>query len=142
MSLFSGTKRELSYTIKQEFDSASGVVRLQWSGDVTLGLLELEHRKFRERANLDEIKALLVDFTDVQHVRLSNTDITFFSQGESPFPPGFPRVFVAGRDFHYGMLRMYEMLAGARRAGTTVARSLAEAYEVLQLKDPKFEPWE
>lgn len=83
----------------------------------------------------------IIDFSEVTG-DVPTADIRF--RGESPARmPDRRRIFVAPTDLVFGMLRIY----GAHQdiGGTpppTVVRTIAEAYALLDLSEPTFEPWE
>jgi hypothetical protein len=49
-------------------------------------------------------------------------------------------VFVAPTPHIYGMARMFEILGEATRPNLHVVRTLEEAYKVLNVQEPQFEP--
>jgi hypothetical protein len=123
-----------------EFEPKLKVACVRWTGDVSLQTLRREYEKFRTLPEVAGLKAVIVDFSHAQQVQLSCNDISAFSQDSAIFLPGFPRVFIGPKDLQFGLLRMYQTLAGDPRDGTCVVRTMDEAYAALGLTEPAFQP--
>ena len=123
-----------------EWEPERKIARITWRGNVTLEALRLQSESFRSRPEVGILKGIIIDFTHAGSVDMPGSAVLNFTEDSPVFPPAFPRVMVAEKDLHYGLLRMYENLAAERRAGTTVVRTMAEAYRLLDLQDPVFVP--
>lgn len=111
-----------------------------WNGDVSLEVLRAQAEIFRLHYDVTELTGVIVDFSGTRDIRLTPNELLTFANDEPLFPAGFSRVMVAAKDLHFGLLRMYENLSSERRQGTTVVRTLQEAYAALELSNPVFVP--
>ncbi len=126
--------------ISVEWEPVRKIARVTWRGDVSLSALRARSEAFRRWPEIDRLHGIIVDFTRTGEVNLTSYDLLTFSEDIPVFPPAFPRVMVAEQDLHYGLLRMYENLAAERRTGTTVVRTMQEAYALFKLDEPVFVP--
>jgi hypothetical protein len=59
---------------------------------------------------------------------------------ESIIATGYMRVAVASQDFLFGMMRMLQILSEQSRPELHVVRTMDEAYRLLQVESPEFNP--
>lgn len=134
-----GHDREIHGNL-MEWEPERKIARITWQGNVTLEALRLQSEAFRLRPEVGVLKGIIIDFTHSGTVDMPASDVLNFTEDSPVFPSSFPRVMVAEKDLHFGLLRMYETLTAERRTGTIVVRTLAEAYRILGLQDPVFVP--
>jgi hypothetical protein len=56
------------------------------------------------------------------------------------FADGQATVFVASKDYVYGLARMFQMLGEGSRRNLRVVRTIDEAYRLLRVDSPEFRP--
>jgi hypothetical protein len=83
----------------------------------------------------------ITDFSDVTAVAFTPETIYELAAAKSIMrDPSRLVVFVAPTPHIYGMARMLEILREATRPNLHVVRTLEEAYKVLNVQEPQFEP--
>jgi hypothetical protein len=82
----------------------------------------------------------IVDITAVTKLDVSSEALRQLAAKPSAFPSGHLSVFVAPKDFAYGMARMFQMLGERTRPNLRVVRTLDEAYRLLGMETPEFGP--
>ncbi|MGA9979012.1 MAG: hypothetical protein WBQ08_10330 [Candidatus Sulfotelmatobacter sp.] len=122
-----------------DFDARSAVLRVTVEGVVTdKSLLECYATVTKYFASHPPCRGILL-FSHTKFEVSSNV-VKRLASGASAFPAGFMRVFVTPTDVVYGTARMFQILAEKSRPDLHVVRTLEEAYKLLQLESPEFNP--
>jgi hypothetical protein len=124
-----------------EFDAENKVLLGTIEGHVT----EQEFEEFFHSATLYAASVKphsgIADFTGVTRFDVRREKLRAFAFGPPAFrDPRIPRVVVAQDPELFGLARMYQSLAEETRPLLNVVHTMKEAYEVLQLRNPRFEP--
>ncbi|HWX53285.1 MAG TPA: hypothetical protein VN176_01705 [Verrucomicrobiae bacterium] len=124
-----------------EFDSVHRVLRWSMTGHITdEDLLEC-YKAAAHQVQQTNPAAAILDLTRVTSSEVSSGAIQNIAAGDPVLPdPTRPQVIVAPSDHLYGISRMYQLLGEHTRPGLRVVRSMAEAYAVIGLERPNFEP--
>jgi hypothetical protein len=135
-----GTLRgRFSVSCVLDFDAKNAVLRATVEGVVTdKSLLECYAIVAKYFASHPPCRGMLV-FSHAKF-EVSSEVVKRLASGASAFPGGFRRVFVTPTDVVYGMARMFQILAEKTRPDLHVVRTLEEAYKLLQIESPEFEP--
>jgi hypothetical protein len=123
-----------------QVDRAHDVLLVTFAGAMTaksLALLDILLTNFVAR---EGTMPTVIDFTAVTAVDVGVATLVTRGQGRT-LMPGQSRIFVTPDDLLFGLLRLYSTYQDHRgeRPPTTV-RSMAEAFKLLSLSEPKFEP--
>lgn len=79
------------------------------------------------------------DFSGITAFSASGEVVRTLAQTPPSYKSPIPWLLVAPRDVHYGMARMYQIIASDVRPQLQVVRSLEEALTTLGVQNPKFE---
>jgi len=123
-----------------QYDSVHAVLLLVWHGDLVDELLVEGHTIGQQAIAKFKPSAIVSDFSEVTSFKVSSQCVQGLAMLEPVALRDQPLVIVAGSEHIYGMARMYEILNDARRVGLSVVHTLAEAYAIIDLADPQFEP--
>lgn len=88
------------------------------------------------------IAGAIVDFSQVTTDETSVDLIRELAERDPIIPDPILRVVVAPQDFVYGRMRMFQMIGEEKREMVRLVRRTDEAYDMLGLKTPVFEPLE
>jgi hypothetical protein len=121
-----------------ELERKGKIVRVTWKGEVTLAVLREGFSKTRQFATGRAIAGAISDFSHVHSIKLSSDDVYALTKEAPVFETEIPRITVSGKEHIFGMARMFELLSDD--AGLHVVRTTEEAYSLLQLQNPEFEP--
>jgi hypothetical protein len=80
------------------------------------------------------------DFSGITAFSASGEVVRTIAQTPPSYKSPLPWLLVAPRDVHYGMARMYQIIASDVRPRLKVVRSFEEALTALGVQNPKFEP--
>jgi hypothetical protein len=124
-----------------DFDSKSQTLRARAEGRVTdKELKDFYTSGFRWVALLKP-RAAITDLSSVTSFDVSHDTIRELARSESIFPdPHLPRVIIAPSSQVFGMARMFEIQGEGSRPALHVVRTEQEAYAVLGILQPQFEP--
>ena len=125
-----------------EFDGANKIIAIRYSGDVTF--------EFFKQFYLTEIPKRIVgwnfrgsifDLSDVTSMDFTPQQVRELAS----YPPADPdparmRVVVATSAHIFGLCRMFELHGEETRPNLHVVSSLSQAYALLQITNPNFEP--
>jgi len=123
-----------------ENDFTHAVLLLNWQGDITDDLLAQGHEIGQKAIAKFAPRAIISDFSHVTSFNVSSQCIQGLAMLEPVALRDQPLILVAGAEHIYGLARMYEILNDTRRVGLSVAHRREEAYTVINLTDPQFEP--
>jgi hypothetical protein len=121
-----------------EFDPMNKVVCWRLQGDVTDDLFIESLGLCADILADTDPKAGIIDLSLVTAFRVSIDVIKRVANSEPIFPPSLIRVVVAPADHVYGMARMFSGLSQHTRSNSHVVRTINEAYELLEIKEPEF----
>ena len=124
-----------------DFDLANGILRCRLEGRVTDDVLRDFFRVGADLAARTHPAAGVIDLSGVTSFEVS----THALREQSKVPPVFAdpdlrRVVIAPSADIYGMMRMFELEAEEVRPDIHVVRSEQQAWAILGVKDPRFEP--
>lgn len=123
------------------YDPTNRILRARFEGCVTEDELKEVYRLGQAQAPRIDPHAGITDFSDVTTLAFSPETIYELATSTPIMPdPSRPVVFVAPTPHIFGMARMFEILGGETRPNLHVVRSLEEAYAVLDVREPQFEP--
>ncbi|HUO59553.1 MAG TPA: hypothetical protein VMU24_02725 [Candidatus Acidoferrales bacterium] len=111
-----------------------------WHGYITDELLVQGHEIGQKGIAKFKPRAIISDFSQVTSFSATSQCIQSLAVLEPVALRDQPLVIVAGAEHIYGMARMYEILNEKRRIGLSVAHDLEEAYAMINLTDPQFQP--
>lgn len=123
-----------------EFDAKNNILRGTLDGRMTGAiLLDLQARTAKYMASRPPCRGIL-DFSKVTDFEVSTAAIREVAASPPVFPAGYMRVLVIPRDFIYGLARMFQILTEETRPELRVVRTMEEAYGLLEVSSPEFEP--
>lgn len=122
-------------------DSVHGILHCQFSGELNDKSLMDYYARARHHARTLNPQIGLLEFKDITSVSISTAVLAFLADSAPAFPDASkPRVMVAPTDLIYGKCRAFEIMGGGSRPRLHIVRTLEEAYAVLGVSDPQFEP--
>ncbi|MGO9087528.1 MAG: hypothetical protein ACLQBK_20105 [Candidatus Sulfotelmatobacter sp.] len=123
-----------------EFDANNNVLRGTLNGRMTgTILLDLYARAKKYMASRPPCRGIL-DFSKVTEFEVSSAAIRQVAAAAPAFPAGYMRVLVIPRDLIYGLARMFQILTEKTRPELRVVRTMEEAYRLLDVTSPDFQP--
>lgn len=124
-----------------DFDSANRILRCRLKGLVNDEVLKDFFRTGSQYAIRTQPAAGVVDLSAVISFDVSTPAIKVLARSAPVLhDPQLRRVVIAPSPGIYGMMRMFEMEGEATRPGLQVVRSEREAWAILAVRDPRFEP--
>jgi len=123
------------------YDPTNRILRARFEGRVTEDELREVYRLGQVQAARIDPHAGITDFSDVTTLAFSPETIYKLATSTPIMrDPSRLVVFVASTPHIFGMARMFEILGGETRPNLHVVRTLEEAYELLHVREPQFEP--
>ena len=120
------------------FDAVNNIFRASWEGPITDDIL-LEGYTAGGRLLASRLPCRgLQDFTEVTTAEISNETILKLAQMPPIYGVDSTVVFVAPKDFHYGLLRMFSIFGEKNRPNRHVVHTIEEAYKLLKVHAPQF----
>jgi hypothetical protein len=132
--------RSLAYCF--EFDSSTGILRCRLAGDVTDESLQECYEVAGKYAARTNPGVGIMDFSNVASFNVSSQTVRDLASRTPRMPGSRPRVLVAPSTQIYGLARMFQEIGSEARPEVHVVRSLDEAYTLLGVREPQFEPVE
>lgn len=124
-----------------EFDPVQEILRGRIEGPVTDESLQEFYRLAGEHAVRLLPRSAISDFSAVTSFEVSSETIRELARLAPAMPdPTRPRVAVAPSGLVFGLVRMFQSVAGDTRPKLHVVRTMEEAYALLGVKAPRFEP--
>jgi hypothetical protein len=124
-----------------DFDSANRILRFRLSGRVNDEILKDFFQAGSQYAVRIHPAAGVVDLSGVTSFDVSTPAIKAVARSTPVLhDPDLRRVVIAPSPGIYGMMRMFEMEGESTRPGLQVVRSEREAWAILAVRNPKFEP--
>jgi DNA-binding NarL/FixJ family response regulator len=132
-------KPKMSYSF--DFDPRNRILRFCLKGRITDALLRDFYEGMREPAHRIQPHAGVLDTSPVISFEVSSQAIRELAAASPIVPnPDFPRIVIAPSPDVYGMMRMFEKQADSTRANFHVVRAESEAWAILGVENPQFEP--
>ena len=126
-----------------EFDPVNGILRGRIEGPVTDQSIKEFYGRAGQYVARVHPRGGLMDFSGVTSFDVSSETIRQLAHQAPALPdPALPRVVIAPSGLTYGLLRMFQAVGGSTRPNLQVVRTQEEAYELLGLQAPRFEPLE
>ena len=126
-----------------EFDPVNHVLMARFEGPITEELVVEFDRVSRVCWTETNARAGILDVSLVTEIPLSSETIRHLARRDpAPEVEGKPRVVVAPRTDAFGLGRMFQLVGEAKRPLFQVVRTMNEAYAVLGIQSPQFEPFE
>jgi len=123
-----------------EFDSSNRILRCRFEGDVTDESLKECYEAAGKYAALTDPGVGIVDFSNVDSLHVSWQTVRDLARRTPGMPGSRPRFLVAPSTHMYGLARMFQQYGSGARPELHVVRSVDEAYTLLGVPEPQFEP--
>jgi hypothetical protein len=124
-----------------DFDSANRILRCRFEGKITDGTLKEFYRDAGEYSALTDSGATVLDMSLVSTLEVSPQTIReLASLPPAVADPSRPRCIIAASPQVFGMARMFELQGQETRPNLHVVRTQKEAWAILGVSKPKFEP--
>ena len=124
-----------------EFDSANRILRCRSRGTVTDESLSDCYGVFGKYAALTAPSTGILDLSAVASFEVSPETVRKLAKLPPVFPdPRPPRVIIAPSPRVFGIARMFEMQREGARPNLHVVHTEAEAFAILGILEPQFEP--
>jgi len=124
-----------------DFDSANRILRCRLSGEVNDEVLKDFFQAGSQQAIRIRPAAGVVDLSEVTSFDVSTPALKTVARSTPVLHnPDLRRVVIAPSPGIYGMMRMFEMEGEATRPGLQVVRGEREAWAILAVRNPHFEP--
>ncbi|BCA56471.1 hypothetical protein W02_36110 [Nitrospira sp. KM1] len=126
-----------------DFDPTHRILRVKFEGRATDDDLKTVYRYGQENVGRFDPQAGITDFSGVTAVAFSSQTMRELASSKPIMPDkSRPVVFVAPTLDLFGMARMFELQGGDARPNLHVVRTEEEAYQILNVDQPRFEPVE
>lgn len=128
--------------LRFEFDAGNKVLMALFDGRVTDESLMEAYQEIRKVSAASEARAGIVDFSSVTDFAASSGLVRELARLDPAFPDAShrPRCIVAPAPHLFGIARMFQIVGEPTRPSLKVVRTLDEAFAVLGVRDPHFEP--
>ena len=124
-----------------DFDATNRILRARFEGCVTDDELKEVYRLGEEHVTRIDAHAGITDFSGVTTVAFSSQTMRDLARSKPIMPdPSRPVLFVAPTPDLFGMARMFELEGSDTRPNLHVVRTAEEAYQLLNVRQPQFEP--
>ena len=124
-----------------DFDSKNRILRCRLHGRITGQELKTMYMNLYEIVLRTRPNAGLVDGSEVTSIEVSAELMRQLAKAAPVMPhPALPRVIIAPSADFYGLARMFEIQGEATRPNLHVVRSEREAFAILAVQDPHFDP--
>lgn len=124
-----------------EFDAAHGILQGRFEGLVRDESLRQYYQLARKHGVRLQARGGITDFSALTSFEASAQTLRQLAHLASALPdPTRPWVLVAPANHVFGLSRMFQSIAEATRPSLRVVRTLEEAYALLGVQVPRFEP--
>jgi len=123
-----------------EFDSRNSILRCRLEGDVTDESLKECCEAAGKYVALTHPDVGIMDFSNVASFNVSSQTVRDLARRTPVMPGSRPRVLVVPSTQIYGLARMFQQDGSEARPNLHVVRSVDEAYTLLGVREPQFEP--
>jgi hypothetical protein len=127
--------------LEAEFDSENRILRFRLEGTVTDESLNECYREIGKYAALTAPSTGILDLSKVTSFEVSPETIRRLADLPPAIPdPRPPRVIIAPSPHVFGIARMFEIHGQDTRPSLHVVRTESEAFAILGILEPHFEP--
>jgi hypothetical protein len=128
--------------IRFEFDSANKILLLRVEGPLTDEELAECYDAVRKYSIATDAIAGIFGFSSVTEFPVSTEFIRRLAKRKPAMPNATsrPRILVAPQQHAFGLIRMFQILGESTRPMLQVAHSMDEAFTILGVPSPHFEP--
>jgi len=123
-----------------ELDLASMILRVTITGTLTDAELNECYETTRQYASRTNPRSAVLDLTHVTKVELATETLERIAESPPILQDPALRIIVADSDYLYGLARMFQTLGEKTRQALHVVRTLDNAYALVGVKSPQFEP--
>lgn len=125
-----------------EFDGTNKILLSRFEGRFTDESAAKFHDAAWKYAAATDAKAGIVDFSSVTEFAISGETLRQIARQKPTLPnsTGRQRVIVAPQTHAYGLFRMFQIVGEQTRPLLAVVRTMDEAFAVLGVQSPHFEP--
>ena len=129
--------------LRFEFDAKNKILLVIFDERVTDASLTEAYQEMRKYSIASDARAGIVDFTFVSEFAASSNVVRGLARLDPALPDANhrPRCIVAPATHLFGIARMFQIAGESTRPSLTVVRSIAEAFAVLGVREPHFEPF-
>jgi hypothetical protein len=125
-----------------DFDLTKGILRSKLIGRVTDEVLKDFFRADADYVVRTEPQAGIVDFSETTSFEVSARAIGELAKSPLVLPSSGVRRVVIAPPHAYGLMRMFEIAGETTRPDIHVVRTAREAWAILSVTNPRFEPLE
>jgi hypothetical protein len=126
-----------------EFDATNQVLCCRFSGHINSRFMESFSADARQHTASLGPRAVVFDFSAVTSSEVLSSAVLALAEAPPVVSdPTCPRVVVAPAPLIFGLARMFQIRGESSRPRLEVVRSLTEAWALLNVQDPHFEPLE
>jgi hypothetical protein len=122
-----------------DFDAANNILRVTIDGHITDAILFDGYAAMARCVAFHPACHSIADFSPAISADFSSEAIKQLAAAP-PLPTAALRILVAPADSVYGMARMFQILSEETRPNLHIVRTMDEAYSLLQVKSPEFNP--
>jgi hypothetical protein len=123
-----------------EFNSTCEIFLVRFEGTVTEAEFLEYYRLAGEHMTRLRPRATISDYSGVADFQVSVQTLRDLAHSYIAMPSDNPRYVIAPAAHLYGLARMFQMEGEATRPNLQVVSTLAEAYTLLNVENPRFEP--
>ncbi len=123
-----------------EFDPVNNILLYSWYGNLTDDSLLKGDAAGRRLLAAGPSCRGIQDFSSVKRVDASSETIRRIASKPPAYGVGQAVVFVAPKDLVYGLSRMFVTVGEKSRPKAFIARTMEEAYRLLEVESPQFSP--
>jgi len=139
--LAEGTQLKLRTCYSFDFDPTNRILRFCLKGRITDEAMRDLYEGMREPAHRTQPEAGVLDTSTVTSFEVSSCVISELAAASPIMPnPDFPRVVIAPSPNVYGMMCLFVKHGNGTRRNLHVVRGDSEAWAILGVENPQFEP--
>jgi len=123
-----------------DFDSSNGILRCRLEGEITDESLKECYEAAGKYAAMTNPGVAIMDFSNVASCDVSPQTVRDLAKRRPGMPGARPRFLVVPSAYLYGLARMFQQCGSEARPELHVVRGVDEAYTLLGVPEPQFEP--
>jgi hypothetical protein len=123
-----------------DFDAKNNILRATVHGRMSGAILLDFYARIAKYVASHPPSHGIFDFSPVTEFEVSTSAIRQLAAAPPAFPPGSIRILVIPKDYIYGLARMFQILGEKTRPELQVVRTLEDAYRLLKVESPAFDP--
>jgi hypothetical protein len=129
--------------LRFEFDAENKILLVRFEGRLTDESLTEAYQEIRKYSTASDARAGIVDFSSLTEFAASSSVVRGLARLDPALPDAHhrPRCIVAPATHLFGIARMFQIAGESKRPSLTVVHSISEAFAVLGVRDPHFEPF-